>query len=84
MYNENKYMQLNLHMQPKQLKVINKMEFKDRLQKLMDEKGVTSPPFLEYPSVDYPPIIYYKIPRILPFHYRKAVVPVILRVVAGR
>jgi len=29
-------------MQPKQLKVINKMEFKDRLQKLMDEKGITS------------------------------------------
>lgn len=50
-------MQLNLHMQPKQLKVINKMEFKDRLQKLMDEKGVTSPPFLEYPPVDYHSVV---------------------------
>lgn len=34
-------MQLNLHMQPKQLKVINKMEFKDRLRLKMKEKGVT-------------------------------------------
>ena len=74
-------MQLNLHMQPKQLKVINKMEFKDRLQKLMDEKGVTSPPFLEYPPVDYPSVVYDKISRILPFHYCKAVIPVVLRIV---
>lgn len=35
-------MQLNLHMQPKQLKVINKMELKDRLRLKMKERGVTS------------------------------------------
>jgi hypothetical protein len=72
-------MQLNLHMQPKQLKVINKMEFKDRLQKLMDENGVTSPPFLEYPTVDYPPIVHYEVTRRITLHNRKAVIPVVLR-----